>query len=347
MGAVLSIIFAIVALGVLIIFHEAGHYWVAKRSGMSVSRFSIGFGPVLYETERNGTLFQVAAIPLGGFVQIDGMDPEDELEDPSKGFEAKPFHLKFATILAGPVANYLLGFLILFVGLAFFYEKPMPPIRMVSVAADSAASEAGLQEGDLLLGTDSASFQEVSDFGEAIQSSQGKAIQLRVKRGDEELQLPITPREAGGRYLVGVQYEGAELVSANMGVAEAALSSAKDLVSSSWMMLSALPALFKKGSGAEVSGPIGIVRVLSGQMDRSWQAAIPTVARLSVMLGLFNLLPIPALDGSRLLFLLIGAIRRKRVSPKVENYVHLGGLILMLGLFVVISFNDILSWVRH
>lgn len=341
---VFSIVLAVLILGMLVIFHEFGHYWVAKRSGMSVSRFSVGFGPVLYETERDGTLFQVAAVPLGGFVQIDGMDPEDELEDPSTGYEAKPFHLKFATILAGPVANYLLGFLLLWFFYVAFAYTPLPPVRVMGVQADSAAAAAGLQVGDELTGVVGQPFTEMDDFTAAIQGCGGAPLAFTLIRDGATLSVPLTPREAGGRYVVGVEFEPVGRQPQDFGLIEAAGVAGAEVMKTSGLLLATIPRLFQPGSGAKVAGPLGIIRSLSERMRRSWSDTIPVVAQLSIMLGLFNLLPIPALDGSRLLFLLIGLVRRRPVSPKVENYVHFAGMMLLLGLFVLITFKDAFSW---
>lgn len=344
---VLAFVLAILALGLLVIFHEFGHYWVAKRSGMSVSRFSIGFGPVLYQTERDGTLFQVAAVPLGGFVQIDGMDPEDELEDPSKSYEAKPFHLKFATILAGPVANYLLGFAFLFMFYAAFNYEPLPPIEVVKVTPDSPAAVAGIEQGDLLFGTQAGPYKKVEDFAKSIQDSGGAPIIFTLRRGGQEQKVEVTPRDAAGRYLVGIAFEGAERREDPLSLGEAVVTAATKVVSTSGMILRVVPRLFQKGSGADLTGPLGIIRELARQMKRSWQDTLPVIAQLSIMLGLFNLFPIPALDGSRLLFLLIGFVRRRPVSPKLENYVHFAGMLLMLGLFIVISYKDVVRWITE
>lgn len=335
-----SIAFAILAVGLLIIIHEAGHFWVAKKSGMRVSRFSVGFGPVLFKTDHGDTQFRISAIPLGGYVQIDGMSPHDGTDPDAPGaFANRPFHLKFATILGGPAANYLLGFFLLFVYLAAFYEAPMPPIRVLQVMPDSAAAEGGLQEKDLVVGIGNARFETVDDFVVAIEESDGTPIPFRVLRDGREQTIALTPKRSAGAYRLGVSFAPAEYRVQPRPLSRAFVDAGRQTVAMSVGMLVALASIFDEG--ARLSGPIGIVKGLSREVRRSLTAAMQRVAHLSIALGLFNLLPIPALDGSRLLFLLVGAIRRKPVEPRLEQVIHFVGFVLLLGLLLIVSIKDV------
>lgn len=338
-----SVIFAILAVGVLIILHEAGHYLVARFAGMNVRRFSIGFGPVLFSTHWKGTDFQIGAIPLGGFVQIDGMSLHDGTDPNAPGsYQNKPFHLKFATILAGPVANYVLGFLLLVVGLGFFHYQALGPIRLTKIMGDSAAQKAGLQEGDLLVGTSSAAFETDDDFRAAIQAADPN-LTLIVQREGREQRLIVTPLEQGGRRYLGVAYEGVNRRRIELTLGETLAMAGQEVLMNTVGTVFGVAAIFMPKVQVELSGPIGIVRSLSERAQKSLSDAMKDIARLSIALGIFNLFPIPSLDGSRLLFLAVGAIRRKPVSPKLEQVVHLVGLALLLGLFVVVSIGDILG----
>lgn len=340
-----SIVVAIIALGVLVIIHEGGHFLAARWSGMSVSRFSVGFGPALLVRERGGTKFQIGAVPLGGFVQIDGMHPEDGT-DPSdpRSFAQRPRHLRAATILAGPGANYLLAFVMLVVFYLGFAAVPRPPFEVTEVVSDSPAARAGLEAGDILVGTAEGAFEEADDLGQAIAATEGAPMTLEVKRGEERLRVEVVPApQSGGSWRIGIGFRTLESERVDLGPGEAIAQAGTDLARVSGLLLSGLAALFTSPGDVSVSGPVGIVKGLSEQVQRSGADAFRLVAQLSIMLGFFNLLPIPALDGARLLFLLIGAVRRREVEPRLEAVVHAVGFILLLGLMVVVSWFDIVG----
>jgi regulator of sigma E protease len=334
---------AILALGVLIMLHEAGHFIVARWSGMGVSRFSIGFGPALAKIESKGTIYQIGAIPLGGFVQIDGLSPQDGTDTTlPTSYRNKPFHLRFATILAGAFVNYLIGFLLLFVFFAIFNYEPLPPVRVSKVSKGTAAAQAGLQEGDLIVGTSSAAFKEIADLPRVIQQSGGKPIVFSVAHDGEQRLVTVTPKaESGGVYRIGIGFEPGDRVDRPLPIGESAVRAASELWPVSKALLMAFVALIKRDGSVEVSGPPGMVRDLSGRLTRGFGDALAEIARISIMLGFFNLLPIPGLDGSRLLFLLVGMIRRREVNPKVEAVVHAVGILLLLSLMVVVSIGDL------
>ncbi len=343
---VVALVTSILAVGFLIIFHEAGHYLAAKWGGMKVSRFSVGFGPVIYRYQGAETEFVLSSIPLGGYVAIDGMNPEDEAEaDDPRSFQNRPFAAKFGAVLAGPAANYLLAFILFFFFYAFFNAVEAPPVRVVDVIDEQAAMEAGLQKDDLLVGADGTPFVAMQDLDDAIQGSDGSVVRFDVRRDGRDLVVPVQPRPMGGRYLIGIRLQGTEWESDPLGIWGGLSTAGRALWVQSGRMLdqlAALPALLFSGGGVKaVDGPIGIVKGLADSVERSSVGALRLIASLSLMLGLFNLLPIPALDGARLMFLLIGAVRRKPVEPRLENWVHLAGFILLFGLLLVVSVNDV------
>ncbi len=338
--SIASIALAILALGVLIIVHEFGHYWFAKRGGMRVSRFSVGFGPVLLRKKTEETEFVISAVPLGGYVMVDGLNPQDGTDpDDPDGYQRKPFHLKLAMVLGGPFANYVLGFLMLIVFLGAFREVGEPPVRLVEVAPESAAQEAGLVAGDIITGTASVAFTSLDDFGQAIDAAKGSPIPFVVKRNGESKTVIVTPKKKGDVYRVGVSYEAAVLKDAPLPWGEALSGAWTATWKTSSGILIGLASIFD--SDARLSGPIGIVKGLSRQVRRSLSTALRDVATLSIALGLFNLLPIPGLDGSRILFLVVAAVRRRPLKPEWENAIHLVGLAALLLLMVVVSYRDI------
>lgn len=344
-----STIAAIIAIGVLIMLHEAGHYAAARWAGMKVRRFAVGFGPALAKVVRNGTEFRVGAVPLGGYVLIDGMNPHDG-SDPKapESYAAKPFHLRFATIFAGPLTNYLLGFALLFAFYAFFFAEPLAPVRVLQVVDASPASAAGLKTGDLLIGTSSRAFDLAAEVRSAIQEGGARSsLVLLVDRGGQRIHVPIKPDGTGGTYRVGIQYEGTGRREKPMGVGAGAVqawdhmwASSRALVTAVGTLLSGLFIPSERGK-VDVSGPIGMVQVLARRTEASWSDGLQQLAEISVMLGIANLLPIPGLDGSRLMFLILGLVRRKEISPKVETVVHAVGIALLLGFLVLVSIADV------
>lgn len=336
------IVVAILALGVLVIVHEGGHFFAAKLGGMKVSRFSIGFGKDLYRRQVGETEFRVSAIPFGGYVQIDGMHPEDgsDPQDP-RSFVNRPRHLRAAAILAGPAANYLLAFLMLLVFYLGFAATPLPPVEVVEVVPDSPAAEAGVEPGDLLIGTEEGAFEDYQDLWRVTEASDGEPVVFTVRRGDDVLEVPITPEKADGQWRIGVAPQPAGSKPIELGVGEAVGRAAGDLVEVTKGIFVGLSRLVRSPSIDDLSGPVGIVRSLSSIGERSAVGAYVWVAQLSIMLGFFNLLPIPALDGARLAFLAVGAVRGREVEPRLEAVVHGVGFLLLLGLMVVVSYFDL------
>jgi regulator of sigma E protease len=335
-----SVVAAILSIGILIILHEAGHYFAARWSGMRVRRFAIGFGPALAKIVRRGTEFRIGTVPLGGYVQIDGLSPQDGT-DPAAGdnYMSKPAHLRFATLFAGPAANYVFGFVLLVLFYAFFFVVELPPLRVVEVVDGSPASKAGLVEGDIITGTSSAAFEAPDDFLAAIKASGGK-LALRVERSGEAKTIVIEPEPVDGGFRIGVGYEATKHDARPLGLGDGIAAAWSHIGRSTVHQLKAFGALFR--GGARLSGPIGMVQGLARQAEASWSAALGTIADLSIAVGLFNLFPVPALDGSRLMFLIIGLIRRKPIERRFEAIVHFVGFVLLILLFVAVSIGDLL-----
>lgn len=336
-----SLLVAILAVGVLIIVHEAGHFFAARWSGMSVSRFSIGFGPAIARFERGGTVYQIGILPLGGFVQIDGMSPHDGTEPDAPGsYQSKPFHNKFATILAGPVANYVLAFFLMFAALVAFNFEYLPPVRILDVQEGSPAAKGGLKVDDLVLGVGGEPFSQVDDFIAAIRTSSGAAIPFDVQRAGERIVVEVTPEAVPGGFRVGVYHAGDRRESQpGLGAGAAIADAGRRLWRWSEGFVVGLASLV---DFRQLQGPLGIVKNLSESVSRTGSGALPFIAQISVVLGIANLLPIPGLDGSRLLFLLVAAIRRKPIPQRLEAAIHAVGVILLLLLLVAVSIKDVL-----
>jgi regulator of sigma E protease len=370
---VLYVIAALVMLGVMVTVHEAGHFFAARLTGIPVKEFSIGMGPKLlsWKRKKHETQFSLRLLPVGGYCMFYG-------EDDTEGKEARedPRSIgKFAawrrmiTIFMGPCMNFVLA---LIVASALFgvigedsqgyYAAP----QVISVNAGSPAERAGILPGDSLETVNGQSAVGITDDGTAwrltvlIDSYQegGEPLLLGVRRGEEMLSLRLEPQysEAERRYLIGVNLNPGYVPGYTpVSVFRAVELGADYCVRAGGAVISGLRDLITAKVGLDqASGPVGIVQLIAEETQRSAaESALDAfltygelLVMISVNLGLFNLIPIPGLDGSRLVFLLIEAIRRKPVPQKVEAYVHMTGYLLLVSLLLVLTYKDVLNIFR-
>jgi regulator of sigma E protease len=337
-----GIILAIVFVSLLIVVHEGGHFLVARWCKMRVLRFSLGFGKALVKWERGGTIYQIATVPLGGFVQIAGMNPHEEVDpaDPAI-FPNRPAWQRMATIAAGPVANYLCASLLVFIYFMAFGmpTKFQPGIAMV--VAKSPAAAAGVQERDLLVSIDGQAIAKAEQVLPIVKASDGKPMVMVVKRAGKEVTLTITPEKQKVGYRIGVLPAEISTARRAAGIGESLWESVRYPAVQSVNMLGGLYLMIRGKIKAEVSGPVGIVKAVAQTTKSGAEEVLQIIATISIALGLFNLLPVPALDGGRLVFLGVEVVSRRRIRPTVEAAVHTVGFLLLLGLLVVVTFKDI------
>jgi regulator of sigma E protease len=338
---------AVLAFGLLIAFHELGHLWVARRMGMRVERYSLGFGPVLWAFRRGETEYVLSAVPLGGYVRIAGMNPEDEVADDDAGAYAnKPAWRRFLVIAAGPAANYLLAFLI-GVPLLMAATRTSPDLRarVGAVEPGSAAEHAGLAPDDLLLSLDGVAIADFDGLVAAVQAASktrpGAELSLVLTRGGQRLERVVTPR-AGPDGIFRLGISRAELPVPPRSLAEAVPAELELLWSTSVRSLHNFGRLFTRElAPTELTGPIGMLSMTAKQAGRGLASLLDVVWFLSVAVGFFNLLPVPGLDGGRMMFLGYEVLARRRVNQRVETAIHLVGLLAVLGLVVAASYGDI------
>lgn len=339
---VLQILAAIAALGILIIVHESGHYFAAKWSGMRVDRFSVGFGPQIASFKRGETIFQIALIPLGGFVQIAGLNPGDDTiaEDDPRAYQNRPAISRLFTIFAGPATNYV--FAAIAMTTAFLVWGVPAGAPMIDQAlANSPAAAAGLQSGDDILSINGKLMKSVGDVQKAVSNSEGKTLQIAIMRKGSSLTIPVTPALDNGTYRMGAQL-GAREARDNASVGESIKQGVMFPINYSAFVLANLPKLFSPKSTERASGPVGIITVMKDQIGKGWREGVEIVAIISVALGLFNLLPFPALDGGRIVFLGWELITRRRFNQKAEATIHLVGLGVLLSFTLYVTVvNDI------
>jgi regulator of sigma E protease len=350
-----KIILGILVLQALIVIHEYGHYWFAKRFGMRVSRFSIGFGPKLFGFKRQETEFVLSLAPLGGYVQIDGMSPQDDIDpkDPA-AYPNKPMWQRFIVVLMGPVFNLVLAFFCFWAMFGLGFDRPVFDKAVIgNVRPGQAAEKAGQQKGDLITkigGTPVATFEDVPA---AVQSGEGE-IDVVVMRGGSELTVRVNPDVQVSSSVVRKIFRLDQKSSRALGIESptehvsgvgfftALTEGAKYTLDRTAGTLEAFGTLITGRAKGRLTGLPGIVKLLGGSIDRGLSAVLSLMAILSINLFLFNLFPLPALDGGRLIFLGLEGVRRKPVDVKLEAVVHTLGFVLLLGLILFVSVRDLI-----
>ena len=338
----LQIILAILAFGMLVIVHEFGHFITAKRGGVQVNEFWIGMGPTLLKKEHNGTLYCLKLLPFGGACVMEGEDEDSESEH---AFGKASLPRRMLIVAAGALMNFLVGFLIV---LAVIQPNGPNGGYIVSTIdsidpASTAAAEGGLQAGDEILEVDGYNILLRSDFEMALSRGMDTTYEVVVRRDGEKVTLPAVVLEAtiegeDGRKMIGLTFtEQPDSIGMHVNMAVRTSLNYARLV---WVSLGML--VSGQVGVDQLSGPVGVASVMATTASYSISAFLQLVAFISINLGVMNLLPLPALDGGRLVFLIIEGIRRKPVPAKYEGYIHAAGLMLLLALMVYVTGQDIL-----
>lgn len=365
----MSIIIAIIVFSIIIIVHELGHFFAAKRCGIRVEEFSVGMGPLIVSKKAGETEYSLRAFPIGGYCKMQGeIDEEDGggIADPdydiSRSFNQKSVMQKIGVIFAGPAMNFVLAFVLVFVlvGVNGFL---LPQIA--SVVENSPAYEAGLEVGDEIVSVNGKRVLIYQDYYTALETRNADSpVDMTLKRNGEKIKVSIQPEysQENQRYMLGFSFDGRYgLFSDSVegyeraSVWETVKTDIGMMVYFVKSVVIGLVRLFTFQLKAnEVSGPIGIINTIGDTYEAglaySFKDAILNLfalsALLSTNLGVFNLFPIPAVDGGRLAFLFAEGIRRKPVNPETEGRIHLAGYIMLMVFMAFIAFNDIVNLVR-
>ncbi len=338
----MGIVLAILLFGFIVFFHELGHFLLAKKNKIDVEEFAVGMGPVLLKKDYKGTCYSIRMLPIGGFC---AMGEDDEATDSPNSFNNKSVWARISVFAAGPVFNFMLAWnlaiiLVLMVG----YDQPV----IGAVEEGYPAAEAGLKAGDKVVAIGDKKVHIYREISAYLQFHQDEDLVLTYERKGEEHTVTLVPQmdEKLGYERIGIGSIGstdANLLSAfQYGTYEVKY----------WIEITveSLRMLVTGQLGLDqLSGPVGIVDVVDETYQQSRSYGIFVVAAqmlnmailLSANLGVMNLLPLPALDGGRLVFLFVEAVRRKRVPPEKEGYVHFAGIVLLMLLMVVVMYNDI------
>ncbi len=337
----------VLAFALLIVVHELGHFLAARGCRMRVERFSLGFGPTLWSRRRGETEWAVSALPLGGYVRIAGMAPGEAIDPADRAaYVNQPAWHRFLVILAGPALNYAAALVLaagLLLGAAFPEADPGPVLG--EVVAGGPAQAAGLRPGDRVAAVEGRPIGSWRQLVAEVMARPGRPMALEIRRGGEALRISATPRDDGGRGRLGVGQASRLAGEAALPAAVARAFRATNERAAD--VLTGLGEVVTGRQRAELRGPVGIAQ----EMARSARAGVPRflamVWFISIVLALFNLLPIPALDGGRLVFLIYEIVTRRRVNQRVETVVHFAGFVALFGLLLAVTvFGDLARLVR-
>lgn len=333
----LTLIAAIVIFGLLIFFHELGHFLVAKRLGVGVTEFAIGFGPRLIGRQSGETMYSLRAFPLGGFVRLVGENPEES--DGEDSFQNKPVWARFLVIAAGSAMNFLLAVLLFsFIYFAFLGVPLLQSTEIGAVLPGGQANEAGLQQGDRII---SIAGERVNDWEELvslIHVHPEVEIVIEYERQGQTGFVTLVPVRdpQSGEGRIGIQ--------AQTRMFSPLLSIRAGLQHTVWfiqLFASSIMQMVTGNAAPDVVGPVGIIQIV-GEVARTGVVNLMSLAAIiSLNLGILNLLPIPALDGSRLVFLIVEGMRGRPVDPQKESFVHFVGFTVLILLMIVIAYRDL------
>ena len=347
---IISILIFLIIFSVIVISHEFGHYAIARRNGIRVNEFDIGMGPVLYRKEGKETDLCIRLLPIGGACIFDGLDGLEDEDKPDRldehSFPKAPVGARIASVLAGPMANFILGFIFSII-LVAFVGTDLPVIQ--EVIPDSAAMEAGLQSGDVIRKINGESIHIYREVTLVSMMNYGEPLSMISERDGEKKVVNLIPQynEEDNRYYIGIRGAGQCLKCNPFQVFQYGFYETAYWLKATYKSLG----LIFRGhfSKDDVAGPVGVVKVVDDTYEQTAPygpaAVILTflslATLLTVNLGVINLLPLPALDGGRLLFLLLELVRGKPIPPEKEGMVHLAGFAVLMFVMILVLFNDI------
>ena len=326
----MTVIYAVILFVMLIFPHELGHFVVAKAVGVKVNEFAFGMGPAIFQRQKGETLYSIRLIPIGGYCAMEG---ENEESESSRAFNNKPVWAKISVLLAGSAMNVLIAILAMTLVMGYIGTATT---TIDEVQTGTPAYEAGLLSEDKVLSVNGTPIEKWNDIAAAIGSGEDR-LSITVERNGEEETFEMTPEKTeDGRYIIGVTSK----VSHN--ALTAVSNGAKGTWSMTKGMFSALAQLVSgEVSTDELSGPVGIVSLVSETKNYGMIYFGYLVALISLNLALMNMLPLPALDGGRIIFVIIRKITGKMISDNLEGKIHGAGMILLFGFMIFVTWNDI------
>lgn len=339
----MKFIIAILMFSIIILFHELGHFLLAKKNGIRVNEFCLGLGPTLFGMKKGETLYSLKLFPFGGACMMEGEDGDSE---DTGAFSNKSVWARISVVVAGPIFNFIMAFVFAMILISCIgYDKPI----LSGVIDGYPAAEAGIKEGDTIVKINQKNIHFYREVSMYTYFNAGEKLEVTFERDNERSTVSITPKfdKEAKRYLIG--FNGA--VGREKGnIIDTVKYSAYELKYWIWTTIESIKMLVTGQVGInDMSGPVGIVKVIGDTYDESktdgyfyvFINMLNMSILLSANLGVMNLLPLPALDGGRLVFLIVEAVRGKKVNPEKEGMVHFVGIMLLMGLMVIVMFNDI------
>ena len=348
---IVSLVLALFALGFLIVVHEGGHYFVARWCGMRVERFSIGFGPgikaLTRKSKKTGTIFQIAPIPFGGFVEIRGMNIAEEIDPEDKeAYPNRPAWQRFVTIFAGPATNYLSAIVLAFCLYTCAGVDGKTAYFGVAEVLPDYDAVGKLIKGDRILKVDDVPILigVGESLTERVTKKQGAPMKLTVRRDGKDVEIAVTPKPSKDKadkpiFLLGIR-PGVQTDKVDVGVGEAAALAIEFPVKQTKAIVAGLYSIITGKEKADVGSVVRITDEFKQAFEVSFERGIQLLMMLSVYLGLFNLFPLPALDGGRLVFLGYEMVTRRRANPKIEAMIHMGGILVLGVLLILVTIKD-------
>lgn len=336
----MTVILVLIVFLILIFPHELGHFLSAKLSGMRVEKFSIGFGPRVWGTKRKGTEYLISLFPVGGYVKIAGMAPGEQ--DVEGGFYSKPLGKKLAVIMSGSGMNFLISLLLFsLIFMIGFQVADLESSIVGEVIEGSPAQEAGIKSGDRIISINGHKIDNWQQIAGFVQGKGEEEIQILILRDKTRLVYKLKPKyyPQYDRELIGIS-PSSKLVQ--YGPLTSIRVGAQRVLFLIGLIFRTLGGMLTGEVPAQFSGPVGIVKYVGEASRMGLVPFISLAAVLGVNLGLFNLFPIPALDGGRLLFLIVEGIRKKPVEIEFQEFVHYIGFLILIILMFLVTYQDVL-----
>lgn len=340
----LKIIACVFVFGLVIFIHELGHFTVAKLSGIKVNEFALGMGPTLLHKTKGETTYALRLFPVGGFVSMEG---EDEDSEDERSFNKAKVSRRILTVMAGGIMNLVLGFAVLV--LLVSNQDAITSRTVAQFSENATTQKSGLQVGDEIVAVNGRRCFIADDLVYEFVRTQDGEADLTVVRGEKTVELPnvkfdtVTVSDDGSQSIV-VDFKVLPVEKTPLNVLKEAGLWTCSLARLVFLSLTDL--LTGRVAVTSLSGPVGVVTVISEAVGYGWDSLAMVLALITINLGVFNLMPFPALDGGRLFLLVLEAIRRKPIPSKYEVWINSAGFVLLIGLMIFVTFNDVARLIR-
>lgn len=343
----MQILLAVIIFGIIIAVHEFGHFIVAKRCGIRVNEFSIGMGPAIFKKQKGETLYSLRCFPIGGFCAMEG---EDEDSSDERAFNNKPLLHRIAVLVAGAFMNIVLGFIL--VTILTSTAATLFSTTVGGFADGAKSAQTGLMEGDKILKMNNMRIFDTNDIAYQLQTDDDGVMQMEVLRNGVKTDLPQVTfhlKQASGetKQQIVIDFKVQRLEKNFATVVQQSFNKTISIGRLIWISLVDL--LRGRFDFNEISGPVGIVTAIGSAISvgenllEKVQTLLSLASFITINVGIFNLLPLPALDGGRIFCRIIEAVIRRRINPKVEGVIHFAGLALLILLMIAVTFNDVIK----